>query len=177
MELVSRRHFIKAAGTAGISLWLGLSAKGSILKTTDIATAGNFSPYILVESNGNVTIYNIKPEMGQGTFQSVPAVIAEEFEVSLDQVTIKNTSGEPQFGRSQRAGGSSSIRTGYNDYRKTGAAARTVFIAAAAKRWQVSPDTCYAQEGKVINSANNQSFTYGELVEEAFLFVLFFVFL
>lgn len=167
MEQVSRRHFIKTAGTAGISLWLGLSAKGGMLKTTDIAAAKNFSPYILVESNGNITIYNIKPEMGQGTFQSVPAVIAEELEVSLDQVTIKNTSGEPEFGPRQSAGGSSSIRTGYNDYRKTGAAARTVFIAAAANRWKASPDACYAMNGKVINKASNQSLTYGELVEEA----------
>ncbi|MFB9843566.1 xanthine dehydrogenase family protein molybdopterin-binding subunit [Mucilaginibacter ginsenosidivorans] len=167
MEQVSRRHFIKTAGTAGISIWLGLSAKGAIIKTSDIAAAKNFSPYILVESNGNITIYNIKPEMGQGTFQSVPAVIAEEFEVSLDQVKIKNTSGEPEFGRGQRAGGSSSIRTGYNDYRKTGAAARTVFIVAAAKRWQTSPDNCYARNAKVINRTNDQSFTYGELVEDA----------
>ena len=28
--------------------------------------------------------------MGQGTFQSIPALIAEEFEVSLDQVTLNN---------------------------------------------------------------------------------------
>lgn len=167
MEQVSRRHFIKTAGTAGAALWLGLSAKGATLKTTDIAAAKNFSPYILVESSGNITIYNIKPEMGQGTFQSVPAVIAEELEVSLDQVTIKNTSGEPEFGRGQRAGGSSSIRTGYNDYRKIGAAARAVFIAAAANRWQVSPDNCYAENGKVINKANHQSLTYAELVEDA----------
>jgi isoquinoline 1-oxidoreductase beta subunit len=151
----------------GLALWLGLSAKGSTAKTTNIATAKNFSPFILVESDGSITIYNIKPEMGQGTFQSVPAVIAEEFEVSLNQVTIKNTSGEPQFGKAQRAGGSSSIRTAYNDYRKIGAAARTVFIAAAAGRWQVSPDNCYANNGKVFNKANNQSFTYGELVEDA----------
>ena len=167
MEQVSRRHFIKTTGTVGLSLWLGFSAKGSIVKTTNIAAAKNFSPFILVESNGNITIYNIKPEMGQGTFQSVPAMIAEEFEVSLDQVTIKSTNGEPEFGKGQRAGGSASIRTGYTDFRKTGAAARFVFVAAAAKRWQANPDDCYAEYGKVLNRTSNQSLTYGELVEEA----------
>jgi isoquinoline 1-oxidoreductase beta subunit len=166
-DQVSRRSFIKTAGTASLALWLGLSAKGSIRKTTNIATAKNFSPFILVEYNGNITIYNIKPEMGQGTFQSVPAMIAEEFEVSLDQVNIKNTSGEPEFGRGQRAGGSASIRTGYNDFRKIGATAKAVFIAAAAGRWQVDPATCYAEHGKVINKNTNKSFTYGELVEDA----------
>ncbi len=166
-DQISRRSFIQTAGTASLALWLGLSAKGSIRKTTNIATAKNFSPFILVEYNGNITIYNIKPEMGQGTFQSVPALIAEEFEVSLDQVTIKNTSGEPEFGRGQRAGGSASIRTGYNDFRKIGATAKAVFITAAANRWQIDPSTCYAENGKVINKASNKSFTYGELVEDA----------
>ena len=105
--------------------------------------------------------------MGQGTFQSMPAMIAEEFEVSLDQVTIKNTSGEKEFGNRQRAGGSSSIRTTYTDMRKVGAAAKAVFITAASTRWQVEPASCYAENGKVINKATKKTLTYGELVEEA----------
>jgi len=35
--------------------------------------------------------------LGQGNFQSIPALIAEEFEVSLSQVVIKNTNGERNF--------------------------------------------------------------------------------
>jgi isoquinoline 1-oxidoreductase beta subunit len=167
MNGISRRHFIKTTGTAGVALWLGISAKGSTRKVSDIATAKSFNPLILVESNGNITIYNTKPEMGQGTFQSMPAMIAEEFEVSLDQIIIKNTSGEKEFGDRQRAGGSSSIRTTYNDMRKIGAAAKAVFISAAATKWQVDESTCYAEEGKVIHKPSNKSLTYGELVEEA----------
>jgi isoquinoline 1-oxidoreductase beta subunit len=89
--------------------------------------------------------------MGQGTFQSIPAIIAEEFEVSLDQVTIKNTNGEKPFGDRQRAGGSSSIRTNYTDLRKVGASAKEVFIQAACARWQVDSSSCYAENGKVIH--------------------------
>lgn len=48
--------------------------------------------------------------MGQGTFQSIPALIAEEFEVSLDQVIIKQSNGEKELGAAQRAGGRSSVR-------------------------------------------------------------------
>jgi len=164
---ISRRHFIKTAGTAGVALWLGISAKGNTRKVSDVATAKNFNPLILVESNGNITIYNTKPEMGQGTFQSMPAMIAEEFEVSLDQITIKNTSGEKEFSDRQRAGGSSSIRTTYNDMRKIGAAAKAVFITAASAKWQVDASTCYAENAKVIHKPSGKSLTYGELVEEA----------
>ena len=69
MNQVSRRSFIKNAGGASIALWLGISNKGFADKTGDVFEA-NFTPYILVESNGKITLYNTKPEMGQGTFQS-----------------------------------------------------------------------------------------------------------
>ena len=134
MNQVSRRSFIKDTGGAGIALWLGITTKGNTHKWVDIEEAKNFTPYILVEANGNITIFNTKPEMGQGTFQSVPALIAEEFEVSLGQVTIKNTNGEKEFGNEQSAGGSSSIRNNYTKFRNIGASAKAVFIQAAATK-------------------------------------------
>ncbi len=164
---ISRRHFIKSAGTAGIALWLGLSAKGSTRKAFDAVAAKKFTPYILVESNGNITLFNIKPEMGQGTFQSIPALIAEEFEVSLDQVIIKNTGGEKEFGNGQRAGGSTSVRGSYNEMRNVGAAAKAVFIAAASAKWQVNEADCYAENGKIIHRLSQKTASYSELLEEA----------
>src|SRR4029077_17861821 len=131
MKQVSRRSFIKNTSGAGIALWLGISAKGTPSLTPNVGEAKNFTPYILVESNGNITIYNTKPEMGQGTFQSIPALIAEEFEVSLHQVAIKQSNGEKELGTAQRAGGSASVRTSYTELRKVGASAREVFIQAA----------------------------------------------
>ena len=167
VQQLSRRNFIKNAGVTSVGLWLGLSAKGFTSTTSNPVLGKNFTPYILVESNNNITIYNIRPEMGQGTFQSVPALIAEEFEVSLDQVTIKQTNGEKEFGPQQRAGGSASIRTGYNDLRKIGASAKAVFLTAASKKWNVSEDECYAENGKIFHKPTKRSFTYGALIEEA----------
>ena len=167
MHQVSRRSFIKNAGGTGIALWLGINLRGNTVFTSSLIESGNFTPYILVESGGAITIFNTKPEMGQGTFQSIPAIIAEEFEVSLDQVTIKNTNGEKPFGDRQRAGGSSSIRTNYTDLRKVGASAKAVFIQAASAKWQVDASTCYAENGKVIHKPTNRSLTYGELVANA----------
>jgi len=167
MNQVSRRSFIKHTGGASIALWLGISSKGVAAKTADITTVKNFTPYILVDSDNNITIYNIRPEMGQGTFQSVPAIIAEEFEVSLDQVTIKQTNGEKEFGPQQRAGGSASIRTGYSDLRKIGASAKAVFIAAACRKWSAKEDDCYASNGKIFHKPTNRLYTYGALIEEA----------
>ena len=167
MNIISRRNFIKNASGTGMALWLGISAKGNLFSTSTIATAKNFTPYILVEPGGAITIFNTKPEMGQGTFQSIPTIIAEELEVSLDQVIIKQSNGEKELGNAQRAGGSASVRTSYAELRKVGASAREVFIKAAAIKWQVDAASCYAENGKVIDSVSKKSFTYGELLEEA----------
>ncbi len=167
MKQTSRRNFIKNAGGAGVAIWLGLSAKGNPVLMPGGAEAKNFTPYILVEPRGKITIYNTKPEMGQGTFQSIPALIAEEFEVSLDQVTIKQSNGEKELGNGQRAGGSSSIRTNYTDLRKVGASAKEVFIQAASMQWQVGADSCYAENGTVVHRPTMKKLSYGELVEAA----------
>ena len=166
MTQVSRRRFIKNAGGASVALWLGLSNKFFADKPGN-AFEANFTPYIIVESNGNITLFNTKPEMGQGTFQSIPALIAEEFEVSLDQVTIKLTNGEKEFGNSQSAGGSSSVRTSYTDLRKIGASAKEVFIQAAATKWNVDASSCFAENGKVFHKPTKKYFSYSDLVEDA----------
>jgi len=166
MKQVSRRSFITNVGGTSIALWLGLSNK-SYAGDSGNSLEANFTPYIIVESNGKITIYNIRPEMGQGTFQSVPALIAEEFEVSLEQVTIKQSNGEKELGTQQRAGGSASIRTSYTDLRKVGASAKAVFLTAASKKWNASEDECYAENGKIFHKPTKRSFTYGELVKEA----------
>jgi isoquinoline 1-oxidoreductase beta subunit len=166
MHTVSRRSFIRNTGGAGIALWLGISEK-ALAGAPGTAVARNFTPYILVESTGAITIFNFKPEMGQGTFQSIPALIAEEFEVSLEQVTIKLTNGEKEFGPRQSAGGSSSVRSNYTELRKLGASAKEVFLQAASNKWQANTADCYAENGKVFHRPSRKSITYGELVEEA----------
>ena len=102
-----------------------------------IVESGNFTPYIFVESNGGITIFNTKPEMGQGTFQSIPAIIAEEFEVSLDRSPLKIQTGKNNLATASAAGGSASVRTNYTDLRKVGASAKEVFIKAASMKWEV----------------------------------------
>ena len=107
--------------------------------------------------------------MGQGSYQAVASMIAEELEVSLAQIKIKNTGGEKEFGAGQWAGGSSTVREGYLTYRKIGAAAKEMLIKAASQKWGVSTESCTAKEGKVYHTATNRSLKYEELAEAASL--------
>jgi isoquinoline 1-oxidoreductase beta subunit len=167
MSLESRRSFIKKAGATGLTFWLGLSyVKGE--STAVISTAKSLTPFIKIDAAG-ITIFNPNPEMGQGSYQAVASMIAEELEVSLDQITIKNTSGEKEFGAGQWAGGSSTVREGYLTYRKIGASAKEMLVKAASQTWGVSPASCTAKEGKVLHAATNRSLKYEELAEAASL--------
>ncbi|MFD3408400.1 molybdopterin cofactor-binding domain-containing protein [Aquirufa sp. HETE-83D] len=167
MSLESRRSFIKKAGATGLTFWLGLSyVKGE--STAVISTAKSLTPFIKIDANG-ITIFNPNPEMGQGSYQAVASMIAEELEVTLDQITIKNTSGEKEFGGGQWAGGSSTVREGYLTYRKIGASAKEMLVKAASQTWGVSPESCTAKEGKVLHTATNRFLKYEELAEAASL--------
>ena len=168
---INRRNFLRLTGVTGVGLVIGLSAKANGVDTVENLTNAmesfELSPFVLIEKSGQITIFNPKPEMGQGTFQSIPALIAEELEVSLDKVTIKQTGGEKKFGGGQSAGGSASVRTSYMNLRKVGASAREMLVKAAATQWNVPVEECYAENATIIHKPSGKKLSYGELAEAA----------
>ncbi|QMU29545.1 xanthine dehydrogenase family protein molybdopterin-binding subunit [Adhaeribacter radiodurans] len=169
---VSRRKFLKSAGLSGAFLALGFSLPnvGNAATLKKLASPAvldlEFSPFILIDTAGKITLFNARPEMGQGTFQAMPALLAEELEVSLDQVSILPTDGRKKYGF-QLSGGSSSVRTSWEPLRKAGAAVREMLVKAAAQHWQVNEADCYAENAAVYHKSSGKKLTYAELVEEA----------
>jgi isoquinoline 1-oxidoreductase beta subunit len=51
--------------------------------------------------------------------------------------------------------------------RQAGATARTMLVAAAAKRWNVDPASCRAERGEVAHQASARRATYGDLAGDA----------
>jgi isoquinoline 1-oxidoreductase beta subunit len=174
LESSSRRDFLKSTGKVGALLAIGFSLpwqQGQAATITKIDTTSSLAglelnPYILISDDGQITLFNARPDMGQGTYQSLPLLLAEELEVDLSQVQIRNTDGQGKYG-AQLSGGSSSIRTRWQPMRKAGAAVKEMLITAASKKWNVPTSDCYAQLGKVYHKPSGKSYTYGELVEEA----------
>ena len=169
---INRRNFIKFTGITGAGLVVGLSLKGrngvaTVAALKDDAALYDLTPFIIIEKNGTITLFNPRPEMGQGTFQSIPSLIAEELEVSLDAVIIKQTGGEKIFGRGQFAGGSSSVRSDYFTLRKAGASAKEMLVTAASQQWKVPVEECYAENAKVYHKPSGKSISYGDLAEAA----------
>src|SRR5688500_20384453 len=116
---ISRRNFIKVSGITGAALTLGfyLPANAKEVEILKRETADNIgiemNAWISIDTSGKVTIINHRAEMGQGSFQSVPQIIAEELEVNLDDVRIVFASGNNAKYGSQITGGSSTVRGSY----------------------------------------------------------------
>ncbi len=168
---INRRNFIRLTGLTGTGLILGLSGKASNATNIENLSAAadpfELGAFIMINPNGEITLFNSKPEIGQGTFQSIPALMAEELEVSLDKVTIKQTGGEKKYGFMQFAGGSMSIRSEYHNLRKVGAAAKEMLLKAASTQWNVPVSECYASEATIIHRPTGKKLGYGELAEAA----------
>jgi isoquinoline 1-oxidoreductase beta subunit len=132
-----------------------------------VSTTGvQINPYININEAGKVTLFNPRPDMGQGTYQILPMLLAEELDIPLDQVEIQMTDGSDRFG-SQLSGGSSSVRTRWIPLRTAGATVREMLVQAAANRWKISMNDCSTKDGFVINKISQAKLSYGELVEEA----------
>jgi isoquinoline 1-oxidoreductase subunit beta len=111
-------------------------------------------------------------EMGQGTYTSIPMLIAEELEVNLKQVRLEHAPpneklyANPLLGV-QATGNSNAMRGGWKPLREAGATARIMLVAAAARRWGVAPTSCRAQDGEVLHDATGRRLKYGDLAAEA----------
>src|SRR6266851_7731953 len=111
-------------------------------------------------------------EMGQGTYTSIPMLIAEELDVSLKQVWLEHAPpneklyANPLLGV-QATGNSNAMRGAWKPLREAGATARMMLVVAAAKRWSVDANSCRAQDGEVFHQPTGRRLKYGELVSEA----------
>lgn len=152
-----------------LGYYLPGSAKEATIMTAD--TAANLgielNAFIFIDSSGKITLLNHRSEMGQGSFQVVPQMIAEELEVNLDDINIVFAPGSQTRYGSQLTGGSSTVRGAYKHLMRVGATAREMLIEAAARKWNVPRTECYAENATVIHRPSGRKLSYGELAADA----------
>lgn len=156
---------------SGVFLAIGhlSSASGAsklVSKLVSDASFVDLNQFISIGTDNSIVLYNHRPEMGQGTYQSIPMILAEELEVDIEKVEIRPSAANSELYGSQMVVGSRSIQSEFEKMRKMGAAAREVLRQAAANKWNISIEDCKASNGTVINPSG-EILTYGALVESA----------
>src|SRR5882757_2007978 len=122
----SRRGFLHAGAAAGGGLMLSLSLPFASVQAAGEAVAPN--AFVRIGEDGQIVLTMPYVEMGQGTYTSIPMLIAEELEVELKQMKLEHAPpneklyGNPLLGGIQATGNSNAIRAAWQPLRQAGAA-------------------------------------------------------
>jgi isoquinoline 1-oxidoreductase subunit beta len=169
-SVVNRRDFLKKSATGGVALVIGFhlspSAFGDQAPDQEKKPVNPFDAWVRITPDNHVTLVLGKSEMGQGIMTALPMILAEELSLDWKQVKIEQAPTNPRI-YDHGTGGSGSVAGSWLPLRQAGAAAREMLVAAAAARWNVSPNTCKAQDGGVLHGSRKNFFTYGQLVDDA----------
>ncbi|MBN4053320.1 xanthine dehydrogenase family protein molybdopterin-binding subunit [Haliea sp. AH-315-K21] len=168
---INRRGFLQVAGATGAGFSLASFMSANKIQAAELEELGHLelNAFVEVNANGSIRLYAHTPEKGQGIKTSLPMIIAEELGADWNDVTVvRAPMNEARYG-AQRAGGSTSTPREWNPMRRAGAAARVMFISAAAKQMSVSPSLLYTENSQVINRESGQGLGFAELAVAAAL--------
>jgi isoquinoline 1-oxidoreductase beta subunit len=126
--------------------------------------------FVRISADDTVTIVINKLEMGQGVNTSMAQLIAEELECEWEKVRSESAPVDAVYNHPlmgvQMTGGSTSIASTWEQYRKVGASMREMLKAAAAEKWNVPVKELTASNGKITHPKKG-TLRYGELAEAA----------
>ncbi|WP_159592292.1 xanthine dehydrogenase family protein molybdopterin-binding subunit [Chelativorans xinjiangense] len=168
----SRRGFLLGALATAAGLTVGFRLGGEA-SAQEKPAVHPFQPYIAIAPDGKVTIYSSQFEMGQGAYFGIATLVNEELGAEWSQITVEGAASNPSAygnlalgGANQGTGGSSSMATSWERYRKAGAAMRLMLVEAAAREWDVPAAEITAGNG-VLTHASGKTATYGEMAMKA----------
>jgi isoquinoline 1-oxidoreductase subunit beta len=181
---MKRRSFLKVSAAAGGGLLIGLYLPELEAAGRDAGgpqpgmaalpgAALPFAPnaFVRIGTDDSVTVIVNKSEMGQGVYTSLPMLLAEELEADWSKIKVESAPVDAAYNHTsfgiQMTGGSTSTASEWERFRKAGATARVMLIAAAAQTWKVDAQSCHAENGYVIHTASSRRASFGSLADAA----------
>jgi isoquinoline 1-oxidoreductase beta subunit len=164
---LNRRDFLGAAG----GFTLALTVSPDVLMGEALADAP-LAPnvWLTIASDGTITIISPAAEMGQGTFTTLPAILADELDADWGKVRPvlppewnEKKYGNPQWNGIFNTTASLATRGYFRPMRIAGAQARRVLIEAVAAKWGVPAAELTTDPSVVVHRASNRRIGYGEI--------------
>jgi isoquinoline 1-oxidoreductase subunit beta len=173
---ISRRGLLIGSSALG-ALALGSCAaiKPSIPTLVDFGEKSSFNPkysgstdplvWFELDPAGVLTLFVPKAEMGQGVLTVIAQLAAEELEIQVDQLTVRQISSMHQLNGLSGTFGSRSVRASYYMVRQAAATLREMLRAEAATQFGVQPTSVNCQAGRCVSVADaNRTMSYGQIV-------------
>lgn len=164
---VTRRDFLKVSTLAGGGLLLNFHALGLEEMTEVPAEIFRPNAFLSISPDGIITLMAPNPEVGQGVKTALPMLVAEELDADWSALRIEQAPLDTQNYQRQVAGGSGSVRSSWESFRRAGAAARQMLTEAAALSWNVPEEECYTENSMVIHRPSGRKASYGALATAA----------
>jgi isoquinoline 1-oxidoreductase beta subunit len=167
-----RRSFIKNISMAGGGMMIGFSWMASCKPAPELVKSMpkewfKINGYLKIGENGLVTIMSPNPEIGQNVKTSMPMIVGEELDVNWNDVIVEQAPLNTDIFKRQIAGGSESIRQGWESLRMAGATARRMLQEAAAQTWQVPLEEITTDNSVLYHKNSGKSASYGEMASAA----------
>ncbi|PWT81703.1 MAG: xanthine dehydrogenase family protein molybdopterin-binding subunit [Blastocatellia bacterium] len=168
---ISRRNFLKGSGAlivtfsvAELADHIGISSVAA--QRLDGAGSNQLDAWIAIGTDGNVTAYTGKCELGHGLYTAQTQLIAEELSVPFNRVRLIqcDTALTPDQGTTS---GAQSHPTNFNqaNLALAGATTRAALLQRASARLGFSVDQLVVKDGIVSAKTDpSKSVSYGELV-------------
>ena len=169
---ISRRGVLTGLGGLSFGLALGVDGLTLVSEADANVPAGvqEYNAWVRIAPNGAVTIFSAGSEMGQGTSTTLPMIVAEEMDADWSKVSIEMTGGDAQLHgytfnkqKMMQIVGSRATQLYFNDLRMAGAQVRKILLINAAEKWGVDAASLRTEPGFVVNPANGQRLSYGEI--------------
>ncbi len=166
----SRRDFLRASGVLVVSFSMAsplepfATAQGPFDTHPSHIDPEKLDSWLVVASDGTVTAYTGKCDLGQGMYTAQTQLVAEELGVALNKVKLIqcDTSVTPDQGTTS---GSQSTPTNFNtkNLAQAAATARETLVGMAAHRLGVPAEELTVENG-IVSAKSGRRVSYGELI-------------
>jgi isoquinoline 1-oxidoreductase beta subunit len=168
----SRRALVVCAVAAGGALLVGCSPAVVLSIGSPQLDIGAFGPFIRIDPDGSVTVVNKHIEFGQGSHAGLAAIVAEEMDADWEKVKIVQAPANAKVYANlqtgvQATGGSSAIANSWDQLRLAGAAARAMFLQAAATRFGAPVGELAISNNVVSHASSGRHASFAELLGDA----------
>lgn len=169
---VDRRGFLRLSVGTGAGLVIGayLPVKAATSAQAAETAHAVFNPFVTITPANKVIVLSKHLDKGQGTATGLATLVADELDADWSQMVAEFAPANAALYKNslfgvQGTGGSTAMANSFEQYRKAGAAAKQMLVAAAAQAWKTDAANITVAKGVVTDGTHKA--TFGELAAAA----------